>query len=227
MADTLTNIQSDVRRYAFDNSIDITTGDGLRVFNEVYQGLFSPKYKLYGVVLGRRWPEATQEDTSITLTAGTGQYTWPTSPTFKPQPFLEYLDVSSNDDPVPIDWATTLAEWSPADLSTNGLPVLARLINVSGTLKLELRPKPDTTGDKIRITGEIEVTELTQGSDTTIFANKNIDRALAQIVAARFKSYRGDRGRAIELVTEAEGLLPIYEYTPQLRGTGVVTPWWT
>lgn len=224
MADTLTNIQTDVRFWANDSQLDITSGTNLRVFNSVYQGMFTPGYKLFGVNIGRRWVEATREDTSLTMVAGTEQYTWPASPVFKEPFFIEGLDVNASNDPYTIFPVPTMQLWSDLDDSNNAQPIYYRLIDVSGTLKLALRPPPDQA-DPIRITGLIEVTELTTGSESTVFKNTNADRALAMLVAAEFKDKRGNSRRALELLQKARSLLPVYDRTPRLSSGGFIQPW--
>ena len=74
MSDTLTNIQTDARFWASDRELVITTGDNLRIANQIYQGMLSVDFKFLGVDIGRRWPEVTREDTSITFTAGTKRF---------------------------------------------------------------------------------------------------------------------------------------------------------
>lgn len=224
MADTLANIQEDYRHWVNVRNADIESGQGLRVFNAIYQGMFSEEFLLLGIKIGRRWPEATREDTSLTMVAGTEQYTWPTSPVFKPGFYIEGLDASASNEPYPIEQAIDMDEWSALDDSNNATPYRYRLIDVAGTVKLALRPKPDSA-DGIRITGLIEVTELTGPTTSTIFLNKNADRALAKFVAADYKSKRGDSSRAMELVHEGLGFLPRRNYTPVLRPSGHIQPW--
>lgn len=223
MVDTLINIQSDFRFWADAESEILTTGTNLRIFNTVYQGMFSPDYMLLGVNIGRRWPEGTREDTSLTMVVSQEQYTWPTTPKYKEPIWVEGTD-SSTSEPYPILWAPDMNTWSAFDRVGNSRPLYCRLIDVSGTVKLALRPTPVKT-DGIRITGLIEITELTDGTKSTIFLNKNSDRALAMLIAATFKAKRGDTGRALELINQAKGLLPINDTTPSLTGTGRAQPW--
>ena len=224
MADTLTNIETDVQFWADDTALSITSGVNLRLFNTVYQGMFSPDYIVFGVKIGRRWPEATREDTSLTMVAGQEDYTWPTTPEFKEPVWLE--GTNGTTDVYPILWVPDMATWSAYDPNNVGdsEPIYARLLDVAGTLTLSLRPNPHRT-DGIRINGMIEVTELTTGANSTIFANKNADRALAMVVASHFKAKRGDSGRALELLNQAKSLLPINDVAPDFTGTGRIAPW--
>ena len=227
MGDSLTNIQSDARHYANDFALTLTSGQGLRNANLIYQGMLTEDFRLGGVKIGRRWPEATREDTSLTSVADQEQYTWPTSPVFKRPWFIEYLDAGSSDYPYPLREVPDILTWNAYDssISQTGIPVYWRLLDVSGTVKVALRPNPDTTGDTIRISGLIEATEFTDGTSTTVFLNNNADRALAIFIAADYKAKRGQAQRALELISEGMGLLPRQDSTPALRSGGYLRPW--
>ena len=225
MADTLTNIQEDVRHYADDGNLTIVSGQGLRIANLIYQGMLSPGFKLLGMVIGRRWPEATRENTSLTMVVGDEDtYTWPATPVFKAPVWLEGIDASTSD-PYPIEWAPDMATWSAYD-DQNGTdrPTYARLIDVAGTLKLALRRRP-YQADTLRITGIIERTEFSSGSSSSCFIHKNADRALAHFIAADYKAKRGDMQRALSLIDDGVSLLPEQDATPSLIGFGRIRPW--
>lgn len=221
--ETLSDLQDDIRFWTNDSALTITSGTNLRVFNIVYQGMLSPDYSLLGVKIGRRWPERVREDTSLTMVVGTEQYAYPVSPKTIDPVYVEGLDADTSE-PYTIAWVPDMNTWSSYDLTGNSRPVYCRLIDVSGSTKLALRPKPSKT-DGIRITGLVEVTDLTSGSSETIFRNKNSENALAMLVAAVFKSKRGETGRALELINMAKGLLPLYDRTPTLRSGGFIQPW--
>lgn len=227
MGDSLTNIQSDARHYANDANLVITSAEGLRIANLIYQGMLTDGFRLGGVKIGRRWPEATREDTSLTSVASQEQYTWPTSTVFKRTWFIEYLDASSSNYPYPLREVPDILTWTAYDasISQTGIPIYWRLLDVSGTVKMALRPNPDTTGDTIRITGLIEATEFTDGTSTTVFLNNNADRALSIFIAADYKAKRGQSERALELISEGVGLLPHGDSTPVLRTGGYLRPW--
>lgn len=225
MADTLANIQTDARLWADDSQLTLTSGDGLRVFNLVYQGLMNPEFEMAGIKVGRRWPEASRQDTSLTMVVGTEEYDWPTTTVFKPPWYIEGLDANNSDLPYTIWPVESMQEWSYFASVTNGRPKRYRLYNNAGTIKMALRPKPYQT-DGVRISGLIEVTELTGSGDSTIFLNKASDRALSMLVAAYYQSKRGDRpGRAQELIALALGLLPKVDMTPMIAKTGYSRPW--
>lgn len=224
MADTLSNIQSDARFWANDRNLTIVSGTGLRIFNAVYQGMFSEDFRIAGIQIGRRWPENTAEDTSLTMIVGQEQYTWPVSPVFKPGFFLEGLDASSNNEPYVIESAISSEQWSFFDDSNNATPLIYRLIDVSGVVKLAIRPTPDSA-DPIRITGMKEITELTDGTKSTVFLNNNSDKALAKFIAAEYKAKRGDPERALQLIAEGRAFLPLYDYAPRFKPVGHIRPW--
>ena len=225
MAETLTNIQTDARFWANDSLLDITSNaDNLRIFNMIYQGFSNPEFDLLGVKIGRRWPEFTQEDTSLTMVVSQEQYDWPTSPVFIEPFWVEGLDVNNSNEPYPITGAPDMLIWSAFDDTSDDTPLYYRLINVSGTIKLALRPTPLRT-DGIRITGLVEVTELTGGSDSTVFLNNSADKALGMCVAAMFKLKRQEVGEAQKLVSMAASLLPKNDTGAVLTGGGKVLPW--
>ncbi len=227
-----TSIQDDVRHYADDSQLTIindSNDNGLRTSNLIYQGMFNPDFRLLGQKIGRRWPEATQEDTSLTMVVGQEAYTRPTSPVFKDPFVIEGLDVNASNLPYRLFPASDMPTWTHYDNFNNSQPLYFRLLNVSGTVKLALRPNPDQV-DPIRITGPIEITEFTtstanDGNTKTAFINIGSDRALALFIAADYHAKRGQAGRASQLVTQGLGLLPLYDTTPVLRARGFIQPW--
>jgi len=225
MSSILSDIQTLVRHYSNDSSLTITSGVGLNVANLIYQGVCSPDFKLMGQHIGRRWPNVTREDTSITTTASTESYEWPHSPIFRLWPSLEYLDSSNSSESTPIEWVPSMDIWSRYDIATDGLPEYARLLNIDGEIQLSLRPNPDTTGDTVRITGAIKVDDFTDSHSVTIFIDDNVDRALAFFIAADFKLKRGETQRAMELVQQGIGCYPASDKTPTLHTKGFIQSW--
>lgn len=228
MGDTLLNLQPITRFFALDSDLVITSGEGLAVSNLVYQGMLTPDYRLAGVLnVGRRWPEVTREDTSITTTVGVEQYSWLTGVVFKDEPYIELVDASDNE-PWPIDPVPSMGVWSRADMTTNGTPRYYRMIDVSGRgVQIALRPKPDTTGDTIRVTGIIEAPEFEDGSSRTVFRHKNSDRALALFIAYHYLRQRRKFDDANSVATEGLSLLPTYDFTPRIRPSAGSRPYCT
>ena len=60
---------------------------------------------------------------------------------------------------------------------------------------------------------------------TTPFVDFDADQALVCFTAALLKSKRGDTGRAMELIEQGRGLLPMYDRTPSLTSGGFIHPW--
>ncbi|KKL74612.1 hypothetical protein LCGC14_2063120, partial [marine sediment metagenome] len=135
MADTLTNIQTDVRFYANESDINLTTGINLRISNAMYRAMGTPGYRHRGVKIGRRWKEFTREDTSLTMVASQEQYTWPASPVFNEPFFIEGLDVNASNAPYIILPAPNMTTWSYFDDKNDARPLYSRLIDDSGTVK--------------------------------------------------------------------------------------------
>ena len=208
MATTLANLQIDARFHANDSELDLTGAAALRIVNLVYQSLCTPGGTLGGRRIGRRWPELIRQNTSLTTTAGTETYTFPTSPVFKSGEWtLELLRAAQSSEPYFIDEATDEGEWSALDWATNAIPERYRLLHNGTAVVLALRPKPDTTGDTLRITGLIEATDMT-ASNNTVFREAQHDRALAILIAAEWKRMRLEPDRASELMFQALSLLP-------------------
>lgn len=220
MTATLSTIQTWARFYADASTLVLNSGEGLEVANEAYQGLTTPGYVFFvggrEFSLGMRFPETIQQDTSISTTSGTAQYTWPTSTVFKFDEgvALELESASGSGDYFPVHWAEDEDQVRFLRNASDSFPSQARLINVGGTVMLELLPAPNQSSLTLRIRGPVEVTELTGGSDQTVFLNKNTDRALARIIAALYQSKRGKAQRGLQLMQEAAALLPRTSYQP-------------
>lgn len=214
---TLTTIQTLTQFWANDSQIDLTSGTGLALANEVYQDLCG----------SRRWPELTQQDTSISTVSGTEYYTWPTNPVFKEEPYVEFLDSTNSNQPVAVLPAPNEEEYTELGVTFKAHPpIFYRKLTTAGAVKIGLRPIPDRSSDTIRITGRIEATEFTNGASSTIFLNIQSNRALSILIAAALKKKRGEVDRAMVLEAEAKKLLPRYDYNPR-RQRGQITPWVT
>ena len=220
MATTLTNIQSDVRFYANDSVIDLTTAADLRRVNAIYHGMFSPGWEVFpGLRIGMRWAEQTREDTSLSTTAGTAAYTWPTSPVFlKETVTVEILRQSGGTDYQQIRRAADEREWLAHKNSGNAFPVFYRWMDSAGTTQLQFAPAPDTSSLTIRLRGLVQPDEFTSGSSQTAFDEIRSDKAFAMLIAAEYKHKRGDINGAMELAGRARGFLPHGEIGPTGQG---------
>jgi len=204
MSDTLSNIQTDARFFADDSVVDLTTGLGLRIANLVYQRMCNM----------RRWPELIRVDTSLSTTSGTDSYTWVTSPVFKEEPLIEIQESSGSSDYCIISRCPDEHTWTQIKNSGNSFPVYYRKINESGTVKIVFGPTPNVSSLTIRITGLIEATEFSGGASTTVFLEKNSDRALSMLIAAEYQEKRGFRDESTLLRRQAMSLIPTVNHQP-------------
>ena len=224
MATTLTNVQTDVRFWVQDADLVITSGDGLRRANEVYQGVFTPGYSLLDMKIGMRWPERIRENTSLSTTDGTASYNWPSSPVFiLDDSVLELQEASGGSIYRSLDRIVDEVEDLMLRNSSNAIPTHYRWgSDTSGTATVTLRPTPSQSSLTIRIRGATEVLAFVDGTSTTEFDNINHDKALAMLIASVYKIQRGDIGYAQTLIANAKGLLPRYETSPQPRADMLV-----
>ncbi len=229
MVDTLTGIQSDAQHYANDSQLNIISGQGLRVFHQLYFGMCDPGFKHgfrgVGMVnIGRRWREVFKTEDLTDTTEGTSKYTWDPTLTFYDNEFkVFYVDVSASNEEVPIERATDLEQWAEELSNSNGFPAVYMLYNDGTNDVIEFRPTPDTSSDKIRIWGYTQPASLS-ASASTIFITQNSDKALAGLVAADYFAKRGKTRRAAEVLDEVMGLLPSGDRgtktdRPRLRAT--------
>ena len=193
MSRTLTLIQIGVRFLAKDEAIVLLDTGKLKAFNRIYRGL----------ALAFPWGEFLQLDSSLSSIADQTQYTWPSTPIFSDVQIVEIEDDDPliEDDDLGLFTAVTFQaatetfkriqvppserEWINSGKKSSQLtPDYWKMINVSGIIKLELRPVPKNSGKTINIAGLVEPTEFTQASDSTVFLQKNADDVLEHLVAA-------------------------------------------
>lgn len=115
-------------------------------------------------------------------------------------------------------------EWSRLSVVINGWPSRYRRLTINNTPIFALRPVPTVSGNLIRLTGLIQVTDLAAPSDATIFIEKNNDIALACLIAAEFKFKRKEKDQAVDLITRANELLPEYDINPPTQ-RGRIASW--
>ncbi len=213
MADTLTGIQSDAQHYANDSQLNIVTGQGARVFHQLYRGMCSPAYRhgfrQIGMVhIGRRWRELLKTEDLSTVTSGTSKYTWDPTATFIDDQFKIFMvDASASNEEVEIDRVTDLLQWTREKSTSNSFPAVYMLYNDGTNDVLEFRPTPDNSSDTIRIWGYTEPSSLSAAA-ATVFIGANSDKALSGLVAADYLAKRGKTQRASEVLDEVIGLLP-------------------
>lgn len=207
MAQTVTNIQTKVRWEIRDEAYDLTDTTGLAVFNMIYRRLasFLP------------WPELLRSDTSLTTTSGTEDYTWPSSPIF-----IDVLSVEIQNPEADMRYCTiapvqTFSEMTVERGKKKDFPLVYMRAHDGSNHVLRLAPTPDTSSLTVRITGIIEPTEVTSGTDTTIFLNRSSDDVLSLLIAADVSSKRGMEDRSQMLILRASELLSVLsgkEITP-------------
>lgn len=220
MSNTGDKIQTWARIYADHDSLVITSGEGLEVLNEVYHGMFNPDYRLLGAQIGRNWPEAYQvNDLGVNTTSGTDAYSWLTSPIYREEPIVELETTAGSGDYEAIPPGIDETEWLRLQNSSDSRPRRYRRQITATVMQIVFAPTPNVTSLDIRLRGQIEITKFTSttaadGSTNTIFFNEEPDQALAYFIAAVYKSKRGDRARALELLEDGMGLLPATDYMP-------------
>ena len=179
MARTLTLIQDDVRFISRDDSLIITSSFGLEIANRMY--------RILGSIA--KWPELRVIDESVTTVDAQNDYTWPSAKFKEVQAMAvevstgvyELMHIPEN------EW-----EWNRMERETDSSRPLQYMRYRDGsTNKFTVRPAPDSTGKKFRITGYIEPALLTQGSDSTIFINSDLDDALVYLIAGEISGRDG------------------------------------
>lgn len=231
MAETLSNIESDVQHWMDDITQNISYGSDLRITNTIYQGMCTPDYEFLvgnagSFMIGRRWPELFRKHSTLATILGQSIYTLPPQPVFNPVEFIIYIiDASSNNTRRRIPRAADTEAWEKAFSTSNSTPRVHLRYHDGTNHVIDFRPTPDTSGDTIQIWGLIEAPEFERGSDKTVFIHKNSDRALSMLIAAHYKAVTGDTGRAAELAGNAVGLLPKQDIGSKIADTRTITPW--
>jgi hypothetical protein len=199
MSSTLTQVQTLTRALLGDEDIDLTTTANLAVVNSVYRQL----------VRLHQWPEWYREYTTLSTTAGTEAYTWPTDPVFFDTLSIEVQDWTDDMEYKTIPAAKSTTEWNRARRWENGFPYLYRRIYTTSE-QLQFAPTPLEGSSTIRITGISEPNAanttgkaLTAGADTTLFNTDGADEILAVMIAALYADKREFPSRAQRLLSSA------------------------
>ena len=214
MSKTLAQIQTVVRFESRDESIDLSSSELLPLVNLIYRRIGN---------LGE-WAELVRTDTSLTTTAGTNSYTWP-SVSFSNVSLIEiqHPDLGMRYESVPA--ASGEALWAKYRKWENEFPVLYKREHNGTNNLVSFAPTPDVSSLTIRITGVIEPPELTSSGDATIWIQSSMDDAMAYLISADIAAKRGYPQRSQELVARAAevlGRLAGREITPAELRTGVV-----
>ena len=186
MAKLVSDIQNGMRFKGAEDTITITSGEGLRNLNNMYRRV--------AVLLP--WPELMQEDTSLTTTAAT-RYNWPNSPVFLDLRLVEIQDGDDNNFYKPF--------WPAPDMHTladvrrkpvQSVPDYYFRMTVARVQKIELLPAPKYSGKIIRRTGIVEPEELAGADGLTVFTQNIADDALEHMLAGFYQERDGMSGQA-------------------------------
>lgn len=196
MAETVTAIQTKVRWESRDSSFSLTDTNGLSLTNTIYR-------RLAAII---PWPELHRTDTSAATALNTEAVTWP-SVKFIDVTQIEMQDPSDSSDYKTIVPARTELEWSLEREKTATFPTMYKRGNDGTQNVIQFAPAPTAAALSIRITGQIEPTEVTAGASETVFISQTPDDALAYLIAADVADKRNQPQRSQALVRKAAELL--------------------
>ena len=195
MTRTLTELNTTVKIAAKDDKIDLTDATGLDITNTMYRA----------VVTLFPWSEFRETSTIASVVSGTGTYAWPLPAT------VIYTDVVaievgidfSDSEFVLLEKPPSELEWNRASAESDSRPVYYMRYSVSGTDYIEIRPAPNYGTATLQVTGTIEPTALTTGTDVTEFLARSADDALAYLIAAEYLTRDGRQQDANTQVQKA------------------------
>ena len=199
MAKQLSVIQSLVQWEARDDTIDLTTVQSLSFVNMLYRRV--------GALL--TWSELSRADVSLSTTADTEEYTWPTTNVYVDVTSIEIQDPCDDLKYKQIVPAKTELEFTRERNKEASFPIIYRRFHNGTTNVIQFAPKPDTASLTVRINGVIEPTDLTESTSTTIFLNNIVDDALAFLIAADIMDQRGFAERSLLLIKRASEILSL------------------
>ncbi len=183
MAQLLSQIQDHVRFLSRKSDETITSGDGLAVADRAYREL--------ATLLP--WSEFRRADLTITTTAETGIYDWPTDPVMFDIKAVEVQDGDDADRYKPIFTPKDELEWGlMGTRSSISVPEgYLRFMDPQKGIQFEVRPVFKFGSKTVRITGIVEPKEFVDGDSGTAFRNRIADDALARLIAAELLSNDG------------------------------------
>ena len=208
MPRTLKTIQEGCQIAARDSNLTLISGDGLIVSNRLYRWL----------CLMFPWGELRRQDTSLSTTAGTEAYTWPSSPVFLDIKSIEIQDQDKENEYRLVYPCTNEWIWNESSRkSRQSIPDHYLRISTSDTVnQIAFRPLPKYTSATIRITGIIEPTLWNSNNASvqkSIFLNEIVDDALEYLIASEWIVRDGDTSgygqflldKALRILTEVFG----------------------
>ena len=196
MSDTITNIQVKVRWESRDSAFDLTDTTGLAVTNMVYRRL--------GALIP--WSELNRTDETASTTANQEAVTWP-SVKYVDVIGVELQDPNNNAKYRGIVPARTELEWSVLRELPAGFPEVYKRTHDGTQNIIQFAPKPATGSLTMRVTGQVEPTEVTAAASTTIFIGEAPDDALAYMIAADVSDKRNQPQRSMSLMRKAAEIL--------------------
>lgn len=197
MAQTLSSIQVLARYESRDQSLDLTTTEGLAVANMLYRR----------IVLLVDWTELIRTDTSLSTTAGTSSYTWPSTNVYMDVKAIEIQDSEDENKYKVIAPVRTELDWSIQREKENSFPLVYRRHHNGTNNVVEFAPTPNIGSLTVRIIGKIEPTAFTSASSTTLFLNNSADEALALLIASDVADKRNQTTRSEQLLRRASEIL--------------------
>lgn len=198
----LSAIQEQVRIYASDSTFVLTNNSnaktrGLDLATKIYR-------KLANLL---SLPEFTRIDTSISVTANTESYNFPSSPKFLNVLELELQNEFGEYEMVPE--VKTLLDWGHFSKKNGVFPSVYKLQSVGNQYTIYFAPNPKINSN-VRITGVVEPEAFTSGDSETLFYSAILDDALEYLIAAEIVFTDGDDQGAVTLVKKASSLLAKY-----------------
>ena len=148
------------------------------------------------------WEDYTRIDTSLSTTAGTETYLWPSNPNFQDVLSMEIQDGADAEKYKRVVPARSIQAWLALESAPQDTPTTYRLYRALATdaVTLALRPIPKYSTKTIRIDGIIEPPSFTSGIERTGFRLAGIDDAFAMALTGVFASKLGESARAAEML---------------------------
>lgn len=196
MSDTVSNIETRVQWLARDSAFSLTDTTGLQIINYVYR-------RLAAII---PWAEFNRTDTSASTTAGQEAVTWP-AVKFIDVTQVEMQDPDDNLNYHEIVPVRTEVEFSELRRQQPSFPEVYKR-SYDGTQNVvQFAPAPETGSLTVRITGQVEPTDVTAGASMTTFIGYTPDDILAHMIAADVCYKRNQADRAGQLLSVAAELL--------------------
>ena len=181
MAKSVSELQDGMRFKGAEDSLLITSGEGLENLNNVYR-------KMAAVL---PWPELLREDTAIVTTSAV-RLTWPLEPVYLDLQLLEIQDGDDGDDYKPIFPAADMSSLSDSRRKKKqSVPDFYLRMSTAELQQIEFAPGPKYRGKTVRRLGIIEPVPLEGTSSYTVFQQRIADDALEWMLAGMYQERDG------------------------------------